>query len=90
MSRGTLISIGFLILIAAISFQSILGADKYSCEVCIEYNDQKVCQKAVGDAKNRTINQAIITACAGAGVDGFTEDDCQSRKPVKLECSTNQ
>jgi hypothetical protein len=90
MSRDTLISVVFLIFIAAISFQSILGADNFSCEVCIEYNDQRVCQKAVGADKNRTINQAIITACVGAGVDGFTEDDCQSRKPVKLECSTNQ
>ena len=90
MSRGTLISVGFLIFIAVISFQSILGADKFYCEVCIEYNDQRVCQKAVGEDKDRTINQAIITACAGTGVDGFTEDDCQSRKPVKLECSANQ
>jgi len=90
MSRGALISIGFLLFIAVISFQSILGADKFTCEVCIEYNDQRVCQKTVGEDKDRTINQAIITACAGAGVDGFTEDDCQSRKPVKLQCSTNQ
>ncbi|GEM_PF-1966157 len=89
MNKVTLISLGFLIFIAAISFQSILDADKFSCEVCVEFNDQKVCQKAIGEDKNRTINQAIITACAGAGVDGFTEDDCQSKKPVKLECSVN-
>ncbi len=89
MNRATLISVGFLIFIAVVSFQSILGANKFSCEVCVVYNDQRVCQKAVGEDKNRTINQAVIAACAGAGVDGFTEDDCQSKKPVKLECSAN-
>ena len=90
MGRGVLISIGFLVFIALISFQSILGSGKYSCEVCVEYNDQKVCQKAVGEDKSCTIDQTIIVACAGAGVDGFTEDDCHKKKPVKIDCHENQ
>ena len=86
MGRTTLISLGFLILITLISFQSITGANKFSCEVCVLYNDKKICQKTRGEDKARVINQAIISACAGTGVDGFTEDDCQSKKPVKLKC----
>ncbi len=86
MTKGSLLTIGFLIFIGYFSFTLLWTGNKYECEVCIEYKDTAVCQKVKGMDKEDTIMTGISTACGGAAT-GMTESiECQARKPTKLEC----
>lgn len=86
MSKGAVVTIGFLLLIGFISFTTIWKGSKYECEVCINYKDREVCQKVEGMEKQDTIMSGITTACGGAA-NGMTENiECQAIPATKIVC----
>ena len=86
MNKGVLITIGFLLLVASISFDLLWTGNKYQCEICIKYKDQIACQKVKGMEKQDTIMTGISTAC-GAVANGMTEsNECQAQPLEKMVC----
>ncbi len=86
MSKGTLLTAGFIVFIGALSYTLISTGSKYECEVCIRYNDRDSCQIVRGSERDDAIMQGVSTAC-GAVARGMTESiDCQRTPPTKLEC----
>ncbi len=86
MSKGTLLTIGFLLFVSYLSFSLIWTGNKFQCEVCIVYKDREVCQTVKGMEKQETMMTAISTACAGAA-NGRTESmECGMMQPTKVVC----
>jgi len=86
MSKGSVISIVFLVFIGYLSFMMIWTGSKFECEVCVEYKGARSCQEVEGMAKEDTIMTGMSTACA-AVTNGRTESiDCSMTQPVKIQC----
>ncbi|SVE21500.1 uncharacterized protein METZ01_LOCUS474354 [marine metagenome] len=86
MSKGSIITLSFLIFIGYLSFMMIWTGSKFECEVCVEYNDIRSCQEVEGMIKEDTIMTGMSTACA-AVTNGRTESiDCSMTPPVKVQC----
>ncbi|MBI4382615.1 MAG: hypothetical protein HY579_01100 [Nitrospinae bacterium] len=88
MSKGTILTAGFIVFIGALSYTLISTGSKFECEVCIRYNDRDSCQIVRGSERNDTVMQGVSTAC-GAVARGMTESiECQGTAPTKLECKS--
>ncbi len=86
MTKGSIITLSFLIFIGYLSFTMIWTGSKFECEVCVEYNDVRSCQEVEGMVKEDTIMTGMSTACA-AVTNGRTESiDCSMTQPVKVQC----
>ncbi len=86
MSKGTIATVLFLVVLGGLSFTLILGGNSMRCEVCIEYNGIEVCEFVEGKDRQEMVQLGISTACAGAA-NGRTESmDCSMTPPVKVEC----
>lgn len=86
MSKGTILTAGFIVFIGALSYILIATGSKFECEVCIRYNDRDSCQIVRGSERDDTVMQGVSTAC-GAVASGMTESiDCQRTPPTKLDC----
>ena len=86
MSKGSLLTIGFLAFIAYASFTLIWTGSTYQCDICIKYKGKEVCQTVKGMEKQDTVMTGISTACGGAAM-GMTESiECQNTPPTKMEC----
>ena len=86
MSKGSIITLSFLIFIGYLSFTMIWTGSKFECEVCVEYNDVRSCQEVEGMVREDTIMTGMSTACA-AVTNGRTESiDCSMTPPVKVQC----
>jgi hypothetical protein len=85
-SKGTALTLGFLLFIGGLSFTLISTGNKYECNICIRYKGTDSCQTMVGAEKHEIISQGISTACGGAAR-GMTESiECQATQPTKVEC----
>lgn len=86
MSKGALLTIGFLLFVSYLSFSLIWTGNKYECHACIVFKDREVCQTVAGVQKEETMMVAITTACGGAA-NGMTENiACQAQKPKSMQC----
>ncbi len=88
MSKGTILTLFFMIGLGGLSVSMILGGNNMRCEVCIEYNGIEVCEKVEGKEidRNEMVQLGMSTACAGAA-NGRTESmDCSATPPTKVEC----
>ncbi|HAK36962.1 MAG: hypothetical protein QGG38_00965 [Nitrospinaceae bacterium] len=87
MSKGSIVTLLFLVFIGYLSFSMIWSGSKYQCEICVEYKDVKSCQAVEGMEKQDTIMTGISTACA-AVTNGRTESlECSQTPPVKMQCN---
>ena len=85
MKKGVWLGLGFAVFVGFTTYSLLTGA-KYECEVCILYNDIRVCQKVNGMDKMDTIQMGVSTACGGAA-NGRTETiDCGQTPPTKVIC----
>lgn len=64
MSKTTLVSILFLLLVFGAVVYSTLDLQGYSCEVCITFNGRSNCAKASGTSREEAQRTATDTACA--------------------------
>ena len=86
MNKGSIVTIVFLAFIGYLSFSMIWSGSKYECDVCVEYNGLKSCQKVEGMVKEDAIMTAVSTACAAVTYGRTESIDCSQTPPVKMEC----
>ena len=59
----------------------------YSCEVCLEFNGERVCRKGVGSSQQEARKAAQESTCGG-NVRGMSESiKCANAEPVQLTCT---
>lgn len=86
MKRGKLITIIAIVAFAALLLFNTLSAQKYSCEVCIEFNGQRNCATASHDSEQEAAHSAQMTAC-GPLTHGMDDQiACGRRPPVTQQC----
>lgn len=86
MSRATVLSLFFLLLVAVMILASLQGIRQATCEVCIEWNGQEACRTGEGRTEEDARRTATESACAVLA-SGMTERiRCASSPPTKLEC----
>ena len=80
---GGLFAVVFL---ASIIFLS-MGFDRYTCDVCVAFNDRSQCRSASGADRQTAIQSAHDNACAfliSSKTDGFL---CSQTQPTKVVCT---
>lgn len=86
MSRATILSLVFLVLVGVMILASLQGIRQASCEVCIEWNGQEVCRTGEGRTEEDAQRTATESACAVLA-SGMTERiRCSQSQPTKLVC----
>lgn len=86
MSRATVLSLFFLVLVAFLILASLQGIRQASCEVCIEWNGQEVCRTGEGRTEEDAQRTATESACAVLA-SGMTERiRCSQSPPSRLDC----
>lgn len=59
----------------------------HSCEVCLEFDGERVCRKGVGNSQEEAQRAAHESTCGG-NVRGMSESiACRNAEPVKLTCT---
>ena len=59
----------------------------HSCEVCLEFNAERVCRTGVGNSHDEARKAAQESTCGG-NVRGMSESiACANAEPVKLTCT---
>jgi hypothetical protein len=65
-----------------------LSAQKYTCEVCVEFNGGRNCATASHESRDEAIHSAQTTAC-GPLANGMNDViACGRRPPVTSQCRT--
>ena len=83
--KGVILTLGF-VLFMVYSTYLLLSSAKYECEVCILYNDTKVCQKVTGLDQQETVMQGVNTACGGAASGRAQNIECGNTPPKSVQC----
>lgn len=88
MTRGKVVTIAAIVVFVALLLYNTLSAQKYTCEVCVEFNGQRNCATASHESEEEAGHSAQMTAC-GPLANGM--DDriaCSRRAPVTQQCKT--
>ena len=76
--------------IVTVVIYSILGSQKYSCDVCIRFKGRDGCGKASGETKKDAYQSAASLACSMIA-SGVTERmGCPGTPPYKMECEKRE
>lgn len=88
MKRGKIITIIAIVAFAALLLYNTLSAQKYTCEVCVEFNGQRNCATASHESESEAAHSAQATAC-GPVTNGMDDQiACGRRPPVTTQCKT--
>jgi len=71
--------------IAWIVYLSV-GAQAYSCEVCVEFNGQTQCRSAAGTTREEAIKTATSVACATLASGMEQSMRCEQTPPKSIHC----
>lgn len=88
MKRGRIITIVAIVTFVALLLYNTLSAQKYTCEVCVEFNGQRNCATASHESEDEAEHSAQMTAC-GPLTNGMDDQiACSRRPPVTQQCKT--
>lgn len=88
MSRKKLLTILAVVGFFAFLLYNTLSAQKYTCEVCVEFNGGRNCATASHESQEEAIHSAQTTAC-GPLANGMNDViACGRRPPVTSQCRT--
>ena len=88
MKRGKIITIIAIVAFAALLLYNTLSAQKYTCEVCVEFNGQRNCASASHESESEASRSAQMTAC-GPLTNGMDDQiACGRRPPITSQCRT--
>ena len=89
MSKTTLLSLLFGLLVLGLLIYSTMGLQQYSCEVCVTYDGATNCSIARAPTSKEATRTATDVACAPIS-SGMTESiQCSNTIPDSVECSEN-
>ncbi|RME55266.1 MAG: hypothetical protein D6795_03280 [Deltaproteobacteria bacterium] len=87
MDKSIPITIGFLVMIVAISLFLTLGSARITCEVCMDYNGRQRCKTVSGKSKDFVVQTASQNVCAELANGRDDQISCSRRPPTKVDCS---
>jgi hypothetical protein len=87
MSRATILSLVFLLLVGALIAYSLTGVNEVSCEVCITFKGQSECRTGKGRTQEDAVRSATEACCAVMPTSGMSERvKCSQTPPSSLSC----
>jgi hypothetical protein len=88
MSKATLLSVLFLLLVGALIAYSLTGVDQVSCEVCITYNGEQQCRTGKGRTQEDAVRTATESCCAVLPTSTMADRvKCSQTPPSSLACN---
>ena len=84
--RKLIIIAGVLIFMGVVVYGTI-GPVQASCEVCLEFDGERVCRRGAG-ADEEAARQAAQESACGGNASGMSElIACRNAVPVSVDCS---
>ena len=81
---GTVLAmLGFMGLVVYAS----LPQSAHSCEVCLEFNGERVCRTGVGNSQDEARQAAQESTCGGNARGMSEQIACRNAEPLKLTCT---
>jgi hypothetical protein len=86
-SAATWVSLGGLVLLAALLVWTSLGEGQIECEVCVAYGPGTQCRKAAGKDRDEAMRAAQDAACATLASGRAASMECSRVRPVRESCT---
>jgi hypothetical protein len=67
--------------------RSLLGLQRWRCDVCMTFNGETRCQKASGKTRDEALRTAVDTACAPITAGMGESMACANTPPSKVVCA---
>lgn len=84
MKRTVLLGILFVIVVIGMVIYSTMGANRYRCEVCVEFRGRQACRTASARTEQEALRTALSNACAQVA-SGITESNqCETSTPRSI------
>jgi hypothetical protein len=88
MSRGSILTLAVIVLVAGLIALSMRGVQQIECEVCITFNGEKACAKGAGRTQEDAQRTAAEACCAVLPTSGMAERiKCADSEPTSLSCN---
>jgi hypothetical protein len=86
MGRTTKATLVFLTLLIGVVVYRSLTIAQYECDVCVTFQNGRVCRTAASGERKAAIESAVTSACASLA-SGMTESiRCQNTAPDSITC----
>ncbi len=86
MRSKPLIWVAVVVLFTAFLAWSTLSSQKYSCEVCVEFNGSANCAAASHATEAEAARSAQTTACGPVAAGMNQTIACEAKPPVSRQC----
>jgi len=86
MGRTTKATLVFLSLLVGVVVYRSLTIAQYECDVCVTFQNGRVCRTAASGGRKAAIESAVTSACASLA-SGMTDSiRCQNTPPDSVSC----
>jgi hypothetical protein len=85
--RKWIVILGVLVFVGIVVYGSVAPVES-QCEVCLEFDGQRVCRMGAGSTEEEARRAAQESACGG-NASGMSElIACRAAQPVSVTCSS--